>query len=136
MSAYIVDRNHIRYLVSAAVQRKCFKGMSATKLGQMLWDECIKSVSYRYPGETTDTLPGPCGESFKYRHKVWVGEIEDNQLLESVKCYQYQSCEHPEWETSSAIEVCYKLKESLKNRGDSKVETVWGAPLEDSKAKA
>lgn len=93
MSAYIVSRAHIRYLVSAAQSYTLFqhhghlswvwdidrnagtykraeihRGDSdrANAVGKMLWDENIRSVRYRYPN--TENLPGPIGESYEYVH--------------------------------------------------------------------
>ena len=66
MSAYIVDRDTIQYLVQSGLEaafqhhqghkmRWYYEGEShwlddrnASDVGQMLWDENIKSVAYRY----------------------------------------------------------------------------------------
>jgi hypothetical protein len=84
MSAYIVDREHILYLVSSAMSgsivrhRGAFHWFHGDKwhnlhntdyekaadVANMLWRENIASVSARYPNESSATLPGPVGESF------------------------------------------------------------------------
>ena len=86
MSAYVVDRKHIEFLVASALTlcelnrsrefRWRAKGApyqlapgdqdGANRVGQMLWDENILGI--------LETMPGPCGENFEYRHdfgKVW-----------------------------------------------------------------
>jgi hypothetical protein len=80
----------------------------------MLVDECVKSVSYRYPSDdpTKDELPGPCDayylkpycfEDPKYRPTA-------AELYQAVRCYGYQSCEHPEWKESDAHKLCEHLQ--------------------------
>ena len=86
MSAYIVDRAHIDYLVCAALyMRTEIHGLkmrwqrngrrielteaNATEVGQMLWDECIKSVQHRYHEVSVHQLPGPNGDSFEYKFR-------------------------------------------------------------------
>lgn len=93
MSAYVVGRAHIRYMVEAALARSLFaphdslswiwdvnrdtggykRGnlapsdyQEAARVGQMLWDENIASVLHRYPQDTRETMPGPCDETFEY----------------------------------------------------------------------
>ena len=81
MSAYLVSRGHIRYLVEAALhlepesfqegcrreglrsyyhdgKRREVNGETADALGLMLWTECAKSVGARYPNDGPDDLPG------------------------------------------------------------------------------
>ena len=116
MSAFVVDRNHIRYLLAAALAMahrdfrwwydgnwKELTDHNASEIGQMLWDECRTSVAYRY-GESQD-LPGPINESFVYRH-VRIGGAWRPVIVEvfkAIDCYEYQSCEHPGWAASSAL---------------------------------
>lgn len=92
MSAYIVDRKHVVYLVQSALtfamkargggfswvakdptkpggyrREKIEHGgdfARAASAANMLWMENIKSVSHRYPNESNATLPGPIGEDF------------------------------------------------------------------------
>ena len=77
MSAYIVDRETIQYLVQsgleAAFQSHQGRTMhwyhdgeshwlddrNASDVGQMLWEENIKSVAYRYSDTAYQGLPGP-----------------------------------------------------------------------------
>lgn len=131
MSAFVVDREHIRYLL--VVARKLGDRLSGPlswyhrgkrysieaehpgdqaahemRLAQMLWNENIKSVMYRYPDCTRDDLPGPCGEDFKIRatdladRPEWLYPLDLAQVFKSCDCYEYQSCEHPGWKHSQA----------------------------------
>jgi len=137
MSAFVVSRNHIRYLVSAAADRNLteiqdyplswsWEGemhtlpfddrAEQTWLGQMLWAENVKSVSYRYRDDETSELPGVVEEAeggFQYGdHKPWSSSpITPVQVLKACDCYEYQSCEHPEWKQSEAYAFIQALRE-------------------------
>ena len=122
MSAFVVDRGHIWYLVQAAVSRMCreprmswyheekHRTVSSTEreglaeVGQMLWDENVRSVKYRY--DDCDELPGPIGCDYQYgRHNGCALprlRVEPVQVLKACDCFEYQSCEHPGWEESEA----------------------------------
>ncbi len=135
MSAYVVDREHIRFLVSAALDRgiiQHYAGSSgltwhhgedrhalpggdwdrAGEVGQMLWDENIKGVLCRYPRDTKATMPGPVGESFIYAHqrRSWPRQITSVQVLKACDGYEYQACEDPDWERSEAFAFLNALR--------------------------
>ena len=124
MSAFVVGREHIRFLVSAArspriVQYAPFSYYwngqrhqlpmndreAAAKAGQLLWNENIRSVEGRYPDcvGKPENMPGPVDEVFIYAHsRDWTGNLEPVQVLKACNCYEYQSCEHEGWKTSEA----------------------------------
>lgn len=154
MSAYVVDRNHIGFLVGAAVCTKISRCQNAgigfrlangewktlqaheteelVRLGQMLWEENIRSVLKRYPQDTRDTMPGPDSDDFTFREAdIWnpfAEKFDPVQVLKSVSCLEYQSCEHDAWEHSEAHNFC-KALESAAIGALSGYETAeWGAP--------
>lgn len=114
MSAYIVSREHIAYIAGAAISplvdgvyynnKKLPRGDidGALKAGRMLWEQNIKSVKHRYPGN--DDLPGPIGEDFNLRESdLFVfHKFEPVQVLKSIRCLAYQSCEDDGWNESEA----------------------------------
>ncbi len=128
MSAFVVSREHINYLVNAARTRGMGRdqgsmswywkgkdnmnrsnasgenGMYETEIGQMLWDENIKSIHARYPDTTEhpENMPGPIGENFVFSFRHDSQEINPVQVIKLCHSYSYQSCEHEEWETSEA----------------------------------
>ena len=139
MSAFIVDRETIQYLIQSAIKFRPDHGnfswydakhewqtMPTTdrkahdETGQMLWNENIASVQYRYNGESLDTLPGPIGEDFSYKHtprKDSRGSIipsypTPGKCFAMIDMYEYQSCEHPGWDTSSAKAFCDALRKA------------------------
>jgi hypothetical protein len=149
MSAYIVNRNHIRYLVESALNiafrdksksfrwyhNEEFKDLTeenATEVGQMLWDENAASVRYRYPGlkRPGAEMPGPMNENYIYYHQM-AGvhyKFDVAQILKAADCYEYQSCEHPDWESSSAHAFIQSLVQRTYPKMDGYEAAEWGAP--------
>jgi hypothetical protein len=94
MSAYVVDRKHIWFLVDSATHPAIAKGWCgplswvwsidresgtyeraslaaadyrrASEVGQMLWSENVASVRHRYPDCGDGELPGPIGCNYVY----------------------------------------------------------------------
>ena len=143
MSAYIVGRNHIRFLVEAALHLErgaTFRwwdtesheltGSNGTEVGQMLWVENRASVSYRYPHDDWKELPGPVNEDHVYFHEGAPFKFSPTpaQILKAADCYSYQTCEHPEWEQSSAHAFIEALIKRAYTLTPGYEEAPWGAP--------
>lgn len=151
MSAYIVDRETIIYLVSAATSRQllghhghahrwyhagehhelaCGDHARAVEVGQMLWDACIESVSARYPNDTKESLPGPIGETYVYdKHKPLIFHgFDPVQVLKTCHCWQYQSCEVEGWQESEANTFIEALISYACRALPGYEEAEWGAP--------
>jgi hypothetical protein len=159
MSAYVVDHDHIRYLVSAAMDARiighCSSAMrwrwggetvrraelhfgeieKAAEVGQMLWDENLRSVRARYPNCAADDLPGPVDCDYVYgEHRPWFGRMDPVQVLKAIRCYAYQTCETGDYEATEAYAFLNSLEQhciaSLPGYGDA----AWGAPEEQVRA--
>ena len=151
MSAYVVDREHVSYLVEAANSHKigCRDGYNFSwyckqsgnrislngnrvEAGQMLWNQNVKSVKYRYPDCKDNDLPGPIGEDFIYKPsdstKWWMHNFDPIQVLKSCACYGYQSCEYPEWEESEAFAFIKSLKDHAISALPGYEKAKWGGP--------
>jgi hypothetical protein len=157
MSAYMVEREHIQYLLSAAMSRQINKsgGMftwfhaghryelnysTADAVGQMLWDENRRSIEARYPDTAEDftNAPGPIGEDFVYSHThapVW-STYDPVQVLKSVDCLEYQSCEHDGWKDSQAKVFLLMLSNSATYALPGYDDAKWGAPKTDHERRA
>ena len=129
MSAYIVDRSTVRFLVSVAQVWELYwhdgtegkrihrtDELAAAKAGAMLWGENVRSVSHRYPN-TPDNLPGPSDRDYSYgAHRLaWGFQLASQpnlplQVFRALSELEYQSCEHPEWPTSEAFQFCRMLR--------------------------
>lgn len=151
MSAYIVERKHIAYLV-VAMQSKRIRRYSrafhwyhngrgkeltpyddgtALEVAQLLWNENIKSIHGRYP-DTVESREYPgADDDYEIRpgdvKNLW-DEIDPVQLLKSIHCYEYQSCEHDEWKTSEARAIMRALESEAIQALTGYSEAEWGAP--------
>ena len=137
MSAYVVDRNHIRFLVAAALTggtrealswwseaeaaRRNLGDVDEHELGRILWAENVKSVNCRYGEET----PAPA-----YHHPAAVGwlEFDPAQVLKSCDCYEYQACEHEAWPDSEARAIIDALRRKFVRQLQGYDAAEWGAP--------
>jgi len=143
MSAFILSQDHIDYLVTAAVmlstgrdstpiywwqypehaQPTTVGSWNADEFGRMLLAENIASVRYRYPNDEYTMLPGPIPTPFahEYTYRSFAPfrgrEVHTiAQVLKTLACYEYQSCEHPGWEASSAKAICDNIRRAYISR--------------------
>lgn len=127
MSAWVVSKGHIDYIVSAQKfvrpgDFNVFHGgrrvtMTPTEWGKVLWTENMLSVSYRYPQDAPNELPGPIsfeGQStidlYDFKERVDVTRMGAYKALDSL---DYQSCDRPEWQETLAKAYVDTLQHSL-----------------------
>lgn len=89
-------------------------------LGAMLIVECATSVRYRYHNEPLADLPGPIDKDFvrlallgQYTYNIRARHLTAVEALKAIDGYEYQSCEHPDWEASEAYTFCETLRKYL-----------------------
>jgi len=140
VSAWIVSRAHIDVLVQGLAESEHVTDVDPDEVGRELWRENLRSVAYRYPGDGDGERPGPIDfrdadvDTYTYRRPAQ--KIELPGLLQAVACYQYQSCEHREWEASEAYRWTQQLREALERNPDVAAEQhsgdhPWGYEEED-----
>lgn len=139
MSAWIVSKTHIDALVQAGIEREMVREGEADEFGKMLWGENLASIHYRYP----DTVegggyPGPIGfvasDVDAYTYEPLDGEAGITLRSEGVvhmasSCYDYQTCEHPEYEGSKAEQFAMLLSKLTEAAGR---EGPWGIDTRDA----
>lgn len=139
MSAWIVSKRHIDYMLSAGLARDPLRWCvpvgvpvpeggavewreltreTAGRVGVMLWAENFKSVGHRYGESATETK--------LYEFERFAGPVEPVQVLKAVACFEYQSCEHDEWERSEAHAFCEALRHAAINRLPGYEAAEWG----------
>jgi len=130
MSAWVVSRNHIWALVET-LRWDCWGGVNQEdldKFGQLLWDENIRSVVYRYPDCNLDALPGPIDCDYKYgKHGFGFDKRKYTpvEILKACDCYEYQSCEHPGWRESEAHQIIERIRDSATSKLDGYEDAPW-----------
>jgi len=114
-------------------ERHILDNSTADEVGQMLLDECVKSVCYRYDGSEMTNLPGRIDAEWliPFKHHFHCHIPTPVQALSIISCYEYQSCEHPEWEASSAKALCDRLRREAIHRlpGYDDAPWEWDDPL-------
>jgi hypothetical protein len=139
MSAFVVDKKHIDEIVTVALYgpqgtrisnwqfRWYFRHGNSTRLdyrraedvggdaiGQMLIDENVASVTYRY--DNCEDLPGPIEPYWNepYIHDGYEApRLSAIQAIKAIHCLDYHSCEHPGWNDSEAKALLDTLIQSL-----------------------
>jgi hypothetical protein len=120
MSAFVLPHEHIHVLLWGALRagrgRVCWHYDNPTRLGeltegqasavgQMLVEANVASVNYLY--NATDTAG-----TYRYQRPVHT-DWSAVELLKALSCYEYQSCEAPGWENSSAHRLCRVIEREL-----------------------
>lgn len=68
----------------------------------MLWRENVRSVAYRYSEPEMEYEPG--------RYKRLPYRMTPVETLHAIACYEYQSCETPDWTTTEAAAALRALE--------------------------
>lgn len=128
MSAFVVSKDDISILIAAGV-KLCSDHVPGLKdkadgIGQTLLNECVRSVSYRYPDDDLGELPGSIvteticdgiapvqfAEHLTPYTYTEPDELTRELVAETVSSYEYQSCEHPEWGESWSYKYCQMIR--------------------------
>lgn len=132
MSAFQVSPNHIGAIVRWYLENARYLGSQderePAKLMALLAAECNKSVRYRY--SDADELPGYAGRTGRApavcdpqldRYQ----QLTPVQVIKAVDCLEYQSCEHPTWETSAACRLLTRIRSEAIGQLPGYAEAEW-----------
>jgi len=128
MSAFIVSQEHITAMLQAATgrypgdgasyywngQSHYFNG-SQTEIGQKLLNENYRSVNHRY----NESEPAPT-----FRLRI-VRDCSPVELIKLIHCYNYQSCECPDWKETEAYAISAMLERRAINKLPGYDEAAW-----------
>jgi hypothetical protein len=89
------------YMTRLRASRREVNRDNAGYWGALLVAENKRSVNFRYDD---DEIEEP------YQFTEYAGHFEPVAILAALNCYEYQSCEHPEWKVSEARAFCEALK--------------------------
>ena len=131
MSAFVCMPEHIGLLAAALTWFGRTAGDPRVH-AEFLARENITSVAYRYPADKGDgDRPGPnltdeqlveaarlYAAHYVQHFPTWLNAAD---LSSMVRCYEYQSCEHPGWRDSVAMMLIAKLDGACKVIGPETV---------------
>jgi hypothetical protein len=120
MSAWIVSRDHIDLLLTAAAAWEVTAPGETDQTGRVLWKENLASVAYRYPHDRDGDRPGPIDFRDRhvdtYRFQPYPGPVDPEVVAAAAASLAYQSCEHPGWSSSAAYRWITHLHEQATAR--------------------
>lgn len=139
MSAFMVSKSHIDAIVATALHGPTGVYRSewgcnppfpdANAVGEMLVKENLSSIHARYPDTLTnpEATPGPIDQYWlrEYRFTEPAHALQAIAAIKLLDCYEYQSCEHKEWETSDARKFCDHLRRKLVTYVPGYDEAAW-----------
>ena len=106
MSAFLVSDKTVNIIVSGAIKAGMIPKRGGTVLGKKLLRANIKSLRARY-GESNYE---PTHYKFKKVSKI------DAQIVYSVQCLEYQSCEYSGYQNSDARKLALTIGEYYANK--------------------
>jgi hypothetical protein len=138
MSAFVVSDTHIDALVSAGlVFARPSKPMTwyhagpdglerayqlrpdnPTEVGAVLLAANQTSVNLLYGERAATESP--------YSFRRLAGVPDAVVVLKALACFDYQSCEHPDWATSQAHRFCQELRDGCIDRLPGYEQAPWG----------
>ena len=142
MSAYVVGKAHIDALIRTALdgptdaafgwrqygfrwvvpdegERFGYRSTeltahNASEVGQMLLDENVVSVGYRYSDSLDAGLPGPIDTAYRSPYTYTPGRrLTIAETFKAIDGLSYQSCEHPGWRDSEANAMLDSFRKQL-----------------------
>jgi hypothetical protein len=123
VSAWICSRAHIAAIVEA-YREHCKPDASnqeLSELGADLWEENWESVAYRY-AHRDDNGPKPVYGA----HQKPKRHYSPAEVAKALRCLEYQSCEHPDWEESKARRVLRQIAWDLLHKLPGYDAAPWG----------
>ncbi len=119
MSAFLVTPEHIQAIVAYSLHeaRDYTPPMPGDRMAAILAKENINSVRYRYQERLTDRTEQEDADYIQACARPWLegtsGKVPVRETIEVLKLMDsldYQSCEHPDWETSDAYRLLNRIR--------------------------
>lgn len=141
MSAWVVSCHHINLLVSSAIDQgvtfnfyrigplEMATEENAQALGLMLWTENVRSVVHRYNLSGTPEQHDLVRALSTYQFKMHTG-IRAAAAASALTCYDYQSCECPDYEETLAALFVRRLRAAVGDRPRGYDAEPWGYDTE------
>ena len=117
------DLETVKVLVPHAINPHAWAGetkyvvqlaeLTKEDMGRILYAENVRSVSYRYPNDTPDSIPGPIanGRCYSYTFRRVDGiPFRAGWVIRSLDCLDYQSCECPDYRGTVAKALADEIR--------------------------
>ena len=104
------------YLTALASTRREVIRDNAETWGAALLAENRRSVNHRYDESEWEAA---------YSFTEIRGDLDPVAILAAIDCYEYQSCEHPEWQSSEAHAFCAALRNLMIHKLPGYADAPW-----------
>ena len=149
MSAYIVDKEHVIYLVKAAQAwgrldpfvaylrdrlkaGNLYAAIEAQRpdvaVAQLLWDANVAAVKWKYPDGVLPGYPGPWTVSEADLDSCCWPTFDAPQVGKALLAYEYQCSDWPLWDYTFAKQFCDMMARAVVQRLPDWEGLEWGAP--------
>ncbi len=122
MSAFLVSDLHINVLVAWARREQLSwntrEGLTYEDVAQELRSENERSYNYRYQEDGHQPV--------KYESVALPMDVPAAAIIKMCDCYEYQSCEHPEWKESRARAIVGSIRQAAVCKLPGYREAPWG----------
>jgi hypothetical protein len=131
---FVVQPGHISFLAQSVYINPILKRFLMNKvsglqeLGQVLWDQNHRSINFALKKE----LPF---QIFIPKYLMLDFHYDPLQVYKSAACYQYQSDETPDWDSTLAFHYTELLKSCAIRKFDGYEDRIWGYPESLNKPK-
>lgn len=143
MSAWLVSKEHLYLLVYKAMHHRgagsvgirWYYEKAPRKLGPFDYDEADRLValldeenrkSLRYRYEDAESMFPEAPPPGYPRTLAFATEYTPAETLKAISCYEYQTCEHSEWEASEAHAFCQALRDYVITEVAGYDDAPWG----------
>lgn len=109
-------------------------GGPARAVFALLLQENQRSLEARYPGDEDYRDAEDYAYAPSAAVRRWIAQRTTGQLVGILRGYEYQSCEHPEWQQSDAHAICQSIRRALlsdlesRDCGDAPNWASWAEP--------
>ena len=121
MSAWVISQTHLDLIVSVAVDLKLFAALNegqethitvgnATRFGQMLWAENVRSVATRYrlgADNAEHQAYLKAIEAYRF-HKF--EKVKPIAAVKLIACLEYQACETDDYQSTLTAQALQRLR--------------------------
>jgi len=149
MSSYLVEKNHLDFLVNAARDwgicwlsgdewktigqpDKSGNTMTPDVVGEILRRGNMRGVSERYNGEAPEDLLGPIDGStlgtYRFTPAVYPDRGHAIAVVKACHCLAYQSCDAEDYDTSEACALLKSIESAAVRKLPGYEDAEWGAP--------
>jgi len=106
------ETSHFPYAFPGQFAEGDTDAQRCTRIANILKNENVRSVQYRYNHREADDLPGAASDQLVVTQQdINMREVTDPvHILGMCRCLDYQSCENEDWDGTLAFKVLHQIR--------------------------